>query len=60
VAPELADGRLIMLDVAGLPVMRQWFVVKRREKQLLPAADALWNFLTNEGASHLPIVTTRK
>jgi len=58
VAPELADGRLIMLDVAGLPVMRQWFVVKRREKQLLPTAEALWNFLTSEGANHLPSMPT--
>jgi LysR family transcriptional regulator for metE and metH len=60
VAPELADGRLVMLDVAGLPVIRQWFVVKRREKQLLPTAEALWNFLTSEGAIHLPPLATRK
>lgn len=60
VAAELADRRLVMLDVAGLPVMRQWFVVKRREKQLLPTAEALWNFLTCEGATHLPSVATRK
>ena len=59
VAPELADDRLVMLDVASLPVMRQWFVVKRREKQLLPAAEALWNFLTSEGANHLPTMPTR-
>ena len=54
VAVELADGRLMMLDVDGLPVVRQWFAVKRSEKHLLPAADALWHFLTHEGANHLP------
>ena len=28
----------MVLDVRGLPIVRQWFVVKRREKRLLPAA----------------------
>ena len=37
VAAELADGRLVALDVAGLPVVRQWFVVRSRDKRLLPA-----------------------
>ena len=54
VASELADGRLVMFEVTGLPVVRQWFVVKRREKHLLPAARTLWDFFTNEGARFLP------
>jgi len=54
VATELADGRLITINVAGLPVMRQWFVVRRTEKHLLPAARALWDFLTTDGAAYLP------
>ena len=29
VASELADGRLVVLDVAGLPIMRQWYAVRR-------------------------------
>ena len=40
VATELADGRLVILDVAGLPVVRQWFVLKRKDKVLLPPAQA--------------------
>ena len=54
VAAEVADGRLAVLDVAGLPVMRQWLVVRAREKRLLPAGQALNEFLAEEGGSFLP------
>jgi len=54
VAHEVQEGRLAVLDVEGLPVIRQWFVVKRREKRLLPAAAMLWTFLVTQGRDHLP------
>jgi DNA-binding transcriptional LysR family regulator len=54
VASELRDGRLAQLDVEGLPVVRQWFVVRRRDKQLLPASQALWDFMATSGARYLP------
>jgi molybdate transport repressor ModE-like protein len=54
IAAELEDGRLVMLDVAGIPVVRQWFVVKRRDKILLPPAQALLEFLRADGAKFLP------
>ena len=54
VAPELHDGRIAKLDVDGLPVVRQWFVVKRRDKQLLPASRALWDFMAKSGGDFLP------
>ena len=41
VAIEIADGRLVMLDVAGLPMMREWFAVRMREKAVMPAGQAL-------------------
>ena len=47
---ELAVGRLTRLRVAGTPVMRQWNVVRRAEKQLLPPAQAFHDFLCQEGA----------
>jgi molybdate transport repressor ModE-like protein len=56
IAAEVDDGRLVMLDVAGVPVVRQWFVVKRRDKILLPPAQALLEFLRSEGAKFLPVV----
>jgi LysR family transcriptional regulator for metE and metH len=54
VATELEDGRLVALDVAGLPVLRQWFVVRRRDKVLLPPAQAMLDFLSDDGARFLP------
>jgi len=54
VAAELADGRLVMLDIAGLPVVRQWFIVKLARRRLLPAAQALRQFLIDEGEKFLP------
>jgi DNA-binding transcriptional LysR family regulator len=56
IAAEARDGRLAVLDVAGLPIVRQWFVVRRREKRLLPAAQALWDQLATSGGSFLPDV----
>jgi DNA-binding transcriptional LysR family regulator len=54
VAVELEGGRMVVLDVAGLPVIRQWFLVRRRDKVLLPPARALLDFLSSEGAKFLP------
>jgi LysR family transcriptional regulator for metE and metH len=54
VATELNDNRLVMLSVEGLPLIRQWFVVGRRDKVLLPPAQALVDFLGREAASFLP------
>lgn len=46
---ELAVKRLVRLPVAGTPVMREWFVVHRAEKRLLPLAMAFREFLIAEG-----------
>src|SRR5215831_4731576 len=54
VASELEDGRLVVLDVAGLPVMRQWYAVRRLDKALMPPAQAMLEFLGEEGFRHLP------
>ncbi|MGO9358076.1 MAG: LysR family transcriptional regulator [Xanthobacteraceae bacterium] len=59
VATELEDGRLVALDVAGLPVVRQWYVVRRQDKVLLPPAQAMLDFLCAEGASFLPAAPAR-
>jgi molybdate transport repressor ModE-like protein len=59
VATELSDGRLVALDIIGLPVVRQWYVVYRRERALLPPALALANFLSRESRRFLPRVARR-
>ena len=46
---ELAAGRVVRLPVAGTPVTRQWYVVHRADKQLLPMTLAFLEFVRKEG-----------
>jgi LysR family transcriptional regulator, low CO2-responsive transcriptional regulator len=59
VATELDERRLVTLDVEGLPVVRQWFVLARKDKVLLPPAQAMLDFLSARGAEFLPRVDRR-
>lgn len=54
VAAEVEMKRLAILDVKGLPILRQWRVVHHGEKRLMPAALALWHFLQEKGRAFLP------
>jgi LysR family transcriptional regulator, low CO2-responsive transcriptional regulator len=54
ISAEVEHGRLIVLDVEGLPVVRQWFVAKRTDKRLSPAAMAVKMFLVEHGKDFLP------
>lgn len=45
VRTELETGELILLDVQGLPIERQWYIVRLKDKYLSPAADAFHGFL---------------
>ncbi len=49
-ALELRTRRLVVLDVAGLPVVRQWFVIHLGAKRLAPVAAAFRQFLIDHGA----------
>ena len=59
VATELDERRLVTLDVEGLPVVRQWFVLSRKDKVLLPPARAMVDFLSAKGAQFLPRTSRR-
>jgi LysR family transcriptional regulator, low CO2-responsive transcriptional regulator len=54
IAAEIGDGRLTILDVVGLPEIRQWFVVRPAAKRMMPAARSLRDFLVAEGRRFLP------
>lgn len=60
VSAEIADGRLAVLPIAGLPIVRTWFVVRPQDKRLLPAGQALWDFFAASGADYLPDTALRK
>ncbi|MDR2000958.1 MAG: LysR family transcriptional regulator, partial [Zoogloeaceae bacterium] len=46
---ELAAGRLVRLPVTDTPVMRQWYVVHRADKKLLPMTQAFLDFVRAAG-----------
>jgi len=50
---ELALGRLSILDIQQLPIMRHWYVVHRKGKRLSVVAHAFKEFLLKEGAELL-------
>ena len=47
---ELATGKLAVLDVVGLPLVRDWYAIHLREKHLAPIAAAFRTFLLTQGA----------
>lgn len=56
IAAEIADGRLALIDVEGLPIVRQWFVVNRTDRPLSAAARAFRDFAQARGAGFLPVL----
>jgi DNA-binding transcriptional LysR family regulator len=55
IAMELALGRLVILDVIGMPIRREWYTVSRGDRSLSPAMAAFNQFLIENGAQHLPV-----
>ncbi len=51
---ELETGRLAVLDVAGLPIMRHWYLVHRAGRRLPPVAAAFKDFVLGEGRALMP------
>ncbi|MDQ6660704.1 MAG: LysR substrate-binding domain-containing protein [Chloroflexota bacterium] len=51
VALEIASGDLIILDVQGFPLKRQWYVVHLKGRRLSQAANTLRQFLLQSRAS---------
>lgn len=58
IAMEVELGRLMVLDVVGTPVRRQWFAVSRADRALSPAMAAFKAFVGRRGRDFLPVVAT--
>lgn len=54
IAAEIADGRLVTLDVSGLPIVRHWYVLHRTDRDLSPTALAFRDFAQERCAHFLP------
>lgn len=48
---ELRAGKLVQLDVVGMPLMRDWYVIQLKEKRLAPIPQAFREFLMARGAA---------
>ena len=55
IAFEVEAGRLVILDVAGMPIRRQWFSVMRSDHAISPAMATFHDFLMRKGAIYLPL-----
>lgn len=55
IASEVEAGRLVILDVVGMPIRRQWFGVMRTDRTTSPAMATFHDFLMRKGAMHLPL-----
>lgn len=53
---ELELGRLSVLDIKSLPILRHWYLVHRKGKRLSPVAQAFRQFVLDEAPDllHLP------
>ena len=50
---EASAGRLVVLPVEGMPVMRRWFLVRHKSKRLTPALGAFWDFVLEFAPDYL-------
>jgi len=51
---ELSEGKLATLQVEGLPMVRQWFVIYRTDRPLSRAAEVLHDFIVARKREILP------
>lgn len=56
VEQELDLGKLVILDVVGMPIRRQWFSVSRADRRETPVMAAFNQFLIRQGPSLLPLI----
>jgi len=46
---SLTNGELVQLNVKGLPIERQWYIVHPQNKALSPLAEAFKSYLVSVG-----------
>lgn len=53
---ELNFQKLVILDVVGTPIRKNWFSVWRADRVFTPAMQTFNTFLRGEGARYLPLI----
>lgn len=59
IALELSTHSLELVRAPGLPVVRKWYVLHRKEKRLAPAAEAFKEFVLESGPRVLKTLARR-
>lgn len=54
VAAELAEGRLVLLDVTGTPIDRTWYLTSPRHRTMTPAAERARDWILEQAAQLIP------
>ncbi|NOX73908.1 MAG: LysR family transcriptional regulator [Alphaproteobacteria bacterium] len=54
VASELKDGRLVQIKAPGVPIIRQWFLMHRRDMPLTAVTEKFRRFIVDQKGSYLP------
>ncbi len=56
VASELNDGRLVQIKAPGVPIIRQWFLMHRRDMPLTAVTEKFRKFIVSQKGSYLPTI----
>jgi len=56
VANELADGRLVQIRAPGVPIIRQWFLMHRRDMPLTAVTEKFRRFIVGQKGRYFPEV----
>ncbi|ETD85983.1 LysR family regulator CbbR [Rhodobacter capsulatus] len=56
VTEELGSGRLVELSAPGLPIVRNWFMVRREDEVPRPVAERLWEAILELRGSYFPTI----
>ncbi|MCB1368168.1 MAG: LysR family transcriptional regulator [Rhodobacteraceae bacterium] len=56
VASELAEGRLVQIRLPGVPIIRQWFLMHRRDMPLTAVTEKFREFVVDQKGAYLPVV----
>jgi LysR family transcriptional regulator, low CO2-responsive transcriptional regulator len=56
VSDALAEGRVISVDMPGLPIVRQWFLVRAKNADITPVTQRVHDFIVEQSGRFLPLV----
>lgn len=54
ITDQLAEGRITTIDLPGLPIIRQWYLVHPAAIPMTPVVDKVWDFLIEQDGAFLP------